>query len=114
MNIPKELQELRANIEDLRSKYQEVKAMPGEMDNDKMKMMEEDMMRMMNYTHSRITYLEDAFYKYQWDHSKGHLPQVNSPSQMEHCLDILGLGGDYQVHKPMISMASEKYGFEVK
>lgn len=105
MNIPKELQELRANVENLSKKYKEIKAMPeSEMpkDHDKMKEMEDMMMSMMDYTHSRISYLENDVYSWFAEHEKNHLPNPTTPSDMQHCLDALGLAKDYDVKKRTI------------
>lgn len=118
MNIPKELQELRASVENLTKKYKEMRAMP-EMDmpdDDKMGKMKRDMedmmISMMNYTHSRISYLENAFYDYETVHQKGHLPPILGAGKMEECLKTMGLDKDYEVYKPMVAAASAKYGFE--
>ncbi len=114
-NIPKELQELRANVETLTKKYQEIKAMPpeGSDHNDKMRDMEDMIFRIAGYIHDRISYLENDFYDYQWNHSKGHFPPVKGAAKMTECLKTLGLDKDYEVYKPMIAAASDKYGFEV-
>lgn len=121
MTIPKELQELRSNVETLTKKYKEIKAMPMPEDDDKMEEMmdkrmreTEDMMfRLVGYVHERISYLEDGFYSYADVHGKGHLPAIMGAGKMEKCLKTMGLDEDYQVMKPMIAAASEKYGFEL-
>ena len=117
MNIPKELQELRANVEELVKKYKEIKGSPDEMGpnhDDKMKDMEDMMFRMISYVHSRISYLENDIYGYMGSHQKGHLPPILGAGKMEDCLKTMGLSDDYQVYKPMIAAASEKYGLEIK
>ena len=116
MNIPKELQELRANTEELVKKYKEVRAaMPSDVSpgpDNRMQDMEDMMFRMVSYIHSRINNLEDGFYNWTWEHSKGHIPPISGVSKMEAALETLGLKGDYEVKKPMITAASTKYGFE--
>lgn len=109
-NVPKELLELRANVENLTKKYKEVKAMPDSGEHDKMSELEDMMFRSISYIHDRISYVENSFYDYQWSHSKGHLPGIPGAEKMESALKVLGLGGDYEVWKPMITSASEKFG----
>jgi hypothetical protein len=53
----------------------------------------------------RVSYLADAFYNHIYN---GHLPPMKTPSQMEHALDVLGVGNDYQIYKPILSIASNK------
>ena len=116
MNIPKELQELRADVDQLVNKYKEVRAISPETtpNHDQMKDLEDLIFRMTQYTHERINKLEDRIYEYMYIHSKGHIPPVSGTDKMENVLKILLLDKDYQVFKPMIAAASAKYGFEVK
>lgn len=121
MNIPKELQVLRANVDELVKKYKETKAQPittsdNSQPNNSQQIQDlEDMLfRMVGFLHQRISGLEDGFYNYTWDHSVGHIPKIVGASKMEACLKTLGLEGDYQVRKPMIAAASTQYGFDLK
>lgn len=125
MNIPKELQELRANIDLLTKKYKEATAMPikeTEKDHDvelkHKKSMEEEtremMMEMIGYVHQRIGMLENEFYAYLYDHMKNHPPHLKTASQMMNYLKMCGMSDDYEVIKPKITVASQKYGFDIK
>ncbi len=123
MTIPKELQELRASITTLTDKYKQIKA-AKEVKADGMEMekegecrcdeLEDIMFQLIGYVHNRISYLEDGFYTYAYEHQKGHLPAIMGAGKMEECLKTMGLEKDYQVMKPMIAAASEKYGFKLK
>ena len=102
MNIPKELQELRANVEELVKKYKEIKGSPDEMGpnhDDKMKDMEDLMWQMISKVRQRISYVEDGFYDWTYSHVQNHLPNPSTPSDMQMCLDNLGLAKDYDVKK---------------
>lgn len=116
MNIPKELQELRANTEELVKKYKEIKAMPSDVVspdyNNRMQDMKDMIFNMISYLHTRINNLEDGFYQYKWDHAQNHLPNPSTPSDMQTALDNLGLAKDFEVKKRAI-YASTKCGFEV-
>lgn len=122
MNIPKELQDLRASIEILTNKYKEVKA-TKKVKADGIEMEKEDdcckclcdelentLFQLVNYIHSRISYLENSFYAYEYEHSEGHLPKIKTASDMKRALDVLGLADDYEVKKQVI-YANDKYGF---
>lgn len=106
-NLPKELQEIRANVDILVKKYQKIKAdMPATPDscNDDthdqmMNDMQDTMYKMISYVHQRISNLEDTFYNYKSDHAQNHLPNPSTPSDMQMCLDALGLSKDYDVKK---------------
>lgn len=113
-NIPKELQELRANVEILNKKYKEIRAEMPENHDNKMRDMEDLMWQLISRVHERISYVEDGFYNYTYQHSVGHIPAIAGAGQMEDCLKTLGLNKDYQVYKPMIAAASTKYGFDIK
>ncbi len=106
MNIPKELQELRANTEELVKKYKEVRAaMPSDVSpgpDNRMQDMEDMMFRMVSYIHSRINNLEDGFYNWASEHMTNHLPNPSTPSDMQAALDNLGLAKDYDVKKRTI------------
>ena len=159
MNIPKELQELRAEVETLIKKYKEVRGLqltklpsprpfrpskppngsldklsssppfkssvapgdvtqvdPNEPDEDDQRFQElEDLLfQLVSNVHRRINGMEDSFYNYTYDHGRGHLPKILGSEKMSACLKTLGLDGDYEVWKPMITAASTQYGFEIK
>lgn len=115
MNIPKELQELRANTEELVKKYKEIKAMSPESIspdyNNRMQDIEELIFDLISRVHSRISYLEDRFYDWTYAHMQNHLPNPSNPSDMQTALDNLGLAKDFDVKKRTI-YASTKCGFE--
>ena len=100
MTIPKELQELRANVETLTQKYKEVKAQDP---NCPLGELEDLLFRLISGVHNRISYLEDGFYDWAYDHqSNGHLPKILGAGKMEKALDKLGLSDDYDVRKPVV------------
>jgi hypothetical protein len=119
MNIPKELQELRANTEELVKKYKEIKALSPENSHESDKRIsdiEDIIFRMVSYIHTRINNLEDGFYQWMWDHAgfqSGHLPPIKGAEKMENALKVLGLDKDYDVKKPMVMAASTQYGLEI-
>lgn len=114
MNIPKELQELRANTEELIKQYKEIKAIPldnnSEHDN-KIRDIEDMIFRMISYVHTRINSLENGFYDFSYTHLTNHLPNPATPSDMQTALNNLGLAKDFDVKKRTI-YASVQYGFE--
>lgn len=125
MNIPKELQELRANVDSLLKQYKEIKAQPissidpnaepdDTTEDPRLAQLEDLIFNLVGYVHQRVTNLENAFYDYGYTHQQGHFPAVKSPSQMEAALKTLGLDKDYIVAKPTISVANKVYGFEIK
>lgn len=58
--------------------------------------------RRLDYVHERI----DRSFKMQAEHRRGHLPPINSPSQMQGALKSIGIGDDYEVKKGVITVAS--------
>ncbi len=69
----------------------------------------QEMQYQMNWIWSELDYIENAFYKHV---SSGHLPPINGAEKMQNALTALGLGGDYEVQKPVI-YASKTDSFEV-
>ena len=114
-NIPKELQELRANVEIVAKQYQYIKAASTESvpsHDCKVVEIQDLIFRIAGYIHDRISYLENDFYKWTWKHETNHLPNPATPSDMQTALDNLGLSKDFEVKKKTI-YASEKFGFEM-
>jgi hypothetical protein len=79
--------------------------------------MEEMRTQMMNEMYSAFSSImkyvysvEDQLWSYQSQHAKGHLPPIKGASQMQSVLETLGMDGDYEVYKPVISVASTKKG----
>lgn len=58
------------------------------------------------YLQEEISYVLQLFR----DHMKGHLPKIKSTSQMKTALEALGLEDEYEVMKPIISVANKKTG----
>jgi hypothetical protein len=80
-------------------------------EDDKHEMMMEmqDMVwRAVSNVHDRIDYLSSAMSEYCYEHSKGHIPAIKSPSQMQKVLKVLDMDGDYVVRIPEVSIASVK------
>jgi hypothetical protein len=66
----------------------------------------DSMSRMWNYAYQ----IQSSFYNYASEHAKGHLPPIKTASQMEKCLKSMGMENDYQVYKPVLSVANTKRG----
>jgi hypothetical protein len=139
MNIPKELQELRSGVDTLMAQYKEkkenlVKARqvvaqpltntdpqvsepePNE-DNpieDLRNDLEDLIYQLVGSVHQRCGYMENSMYNYMDTHAKGHLPPIQGADKMQTALKVLNLDGDYQVNKPCISAAKDKYGFQIQ
>jgi hypothetical protein len=50
------------------------------------------------YINDRIDYLARAFY----EHTENHIPNPQTPSQMQQAIDAMGMGEDYEVKKRTI------------
>jgi len=77
----------------------------------------EEMDRSISYVYDHMNYKFDAvreemgyFMKILQNHMKGHLPNVKSNEQLSKAIKALGLEGEYEVYKPMISVANKKTG----
>ena len=57
-----------------------------------------------NWIWSEVAYLENAFYKHA---SNGHLPPIVGADKLQKALEILGVGGDYEVRKSVIYAATK-------
>ncbi len=66
----------------------------------------QEMQYQFNWVWAEIDYIENAFYQHV---SNGHLPAINGAEKMEKALTALGIGGDYEVKKPVV-YANTKYG----
>ena len=56
----------------------------------------------MDYLWRLISSLSDDFYRYQQEHSEGHLPKILGAEKMENALESLGIDRDYEVKKPIV------------
>ena len=89
------------------SNCEEVKSSCDEEDVDKkiysaLSEFAEYFMREMQWQVNWLTSEIDYLYSMMYEHKQGHLPKVNSPSQMEAALKVLGLDGDYDVMKKVV------------
>lgn len=103
----KKLKELQQAFAAAQKKFQESKAYGpdcSEQDTN------EALCSMFQNLSDRISYIAESFWDYTYEHSKGHIPPINSVSGMEKALKVLGLADDYDVYKPMISVAREARG----
>ena len=102
----KKLQELEESFAVLMQDLKKVKAdgMDQGME-DKMQYMMDALSRVYANLSDRISYLSEAFYQYTYQHQQGHIPPIKSTSMMQKALKALGMDGDYEVAKPMISVA---------
>lgn len=53
----------------------------------------------LSYLHKRVNENENNFYDFVRSHTKNHLPNPSTPSDMEGALKSLGLLKDYEVEK---------------
>ena len=58
-----------------------------------------EMQYQMNWLWAEISYLRNSFYQHV---DNGHLPPIKGAEKMEKALTALGIGGDYEVKKPVI------------
>lgn len=74
-----------------------------------------DMYYLINSLRQYMYQQDDASYAKWNDHSKGHLPNAKTPSQMEKALKVLGMDQDYSVARPTIYATRTNAGlkFEV-
>lgn len=91
-----------------------LKESKGQENHSPMEAMRDEMMERMygalNYVHERISGVEDTLWEFRSQHLKGHLPNPKTPTQMERALKGLGLQDEFEVVKPMISVASTRQG----
>lgn len=106
MNL-EQMQETLAKVKTGLDKLKESAGEMNEMDKMRMEMMD-SMYYALDYVHSRVNDLDDRFYNWSSTHMKGHIPAAKTASQMQHCLDVLGMDGDYNVMKPNIVMSAIK------
>lgn len=97
------LKELRASIE---ATFQKMKA--EGMGDEKYEMC----MDALGFVYRYVAAVEEELYAYRQKHQVGHLPQIKGAGKMTDVLKKLGMDGDYEVHKPMISVANTNKGLE--
>ena len=118
----KKLEELRQAMASLQSEMENLKGKakgedPMQPYNDHVNMMMQQMHNMRAY----MDMMADDMYarhnssdKRHADHLQGHLPPAKTPTQMKACLKALGMDSDYEVKKPVITVAKSKWGYEVE
>jgi len=62
----------------------------------------------LSWMNQRIDYLAKALY----EHKEGHLPNPQTPSQMQTAIETLGMGEDYEVKKRTIYASYEGKSLE--
>jgi len=67
-----------------------------------------EMQYQVNWLWAEIQYISSRFYA----HQEGHLPPIKGADKMEKALNTLGIGGDYEVIKPVV-YARANGGLEV-
>lgn len=67
----------------------------------------------LDYIHQRINRMEDSFYNYTYEHSKGHPMALKTASNVEKYLKACGMDNDYNVQKPVVWVASSNRGDEI-
>lgn len=65
-----------------------------------------EMQYQLNWVWSEIDWLANRLYKHE---TNGHLPPINGAEKMQKALDALGIGGDYEIQKPIV-YASTRLG----
>ena len=109
---PEKYQELHKKLTDSHKKLQEsIAAVASDCeDDDKMKAIYGEMEYMFRYLMGELDYVASTMFEFKQEHMKGHLPAISSPSAMENALAALGIGGDYEVSRPSISVAKTRNG----
>jgi len=74
----------------------------------------EAMKEMMQSVVQYIYGIEDMIYKMHTEHRKGHIPPITSPGKMQKVLKALGVDDDYEVAKPLITIANTKQGMLIE
>jgi len=64
----------------------------------------QEMQYQMNWVWAELDYLAQSLY----NHQKGHLPPINGAEKMQKALDVLGIGSDYEVQKPIVWVQASK------
>lgn len=105
----KETQKLRESIADCQKKFQELKG-DGLSEDPRF----EALYNNLGYIIKYIYQVEDSLWNYRIEHAKGHLPQIKGAGKMQKALKTLGMEDDYEVTKPMISVANSKRGIIVE
>lgn len=112
--MSKELNELKAQILASQEALKQVKA--NGLETEKDQVVENVVRNISNYLDHiwrYVGYLEQDLYEFKSKHTVGHLPPIKTASDMQNALNILGIGDDYEVYKPTISVAKRKYGVEI-
>lgn len=96
---------------------EEIKSVKANMDKiadpdmmEKMQGFMEAIRNAIHYVHERIDDIQEDAWTFRREHTTNHLPNPKSASQMETCLKVLGLHEDYEVRKPIITMAKTRQG----
>lgn len=106
-----ELKKLRESIASVEAKLKlkQIKADGGQPCDDGDE--EKEMMKQMMHDMARYMYaMEDDMRKMYDNHKMGHLPPVKGPGMMKKILKALGMDEDYEVQKPVITVASTSRG----
>lgn len=107
------IKELTTAFAKVSDKIQEMKA-NGEDKSEYNKFIIEDLIYMTRNLSERISYVADAMYEYQYQHSKGHPLPLKTASQMKAYLKACEMSDDYNVEKPTIYVsASARKGLQI-
>jgi len=106
-----ELKKLREGIASCQAKLQP-KQSKADMDEDDQE--KEFMKQMVNNIADYIFAIENQMYKMHQNHQIGHLPAIKSPGKMQKALKTLGVDDDYEVAKPLITIANTKQGMLIE
>lgn len=109
----------RAFCEETQSKCKKEKAMGEEVEEeDDENEMYEILDAMSQYFAQRfdlclkyIYELEEAIWKHKHD---GHIPPIHGAEKMKNALNALGIGGDYEVSKPVVWVSAKNGGREME
>jgi hypothetical protein len=106
--LKKELESLKQSVASAQTQYNETKASPSDMQDEKMQRMCNQMDSLANYVgyvHSYASRVEDALS--QHCSTANHIPPISGPGMMRKVLKALGMDSDYEVKSRMI-YASDK------
>lgn len=117
MDKNKELQEIKAKLEQSDKTFKQIRADMGEDKNNEIYWRCMDSCyAMLNDLRGYIYSVEDNFYKTMDNHTAGHLPKIQGAEKMQNALETLGLDGDYEIQKPTLYIRASRQGnkeFEV-
>jgi hypothetical protein len=107
MNGHQSLQEIKANLDNLDTKFNEMKAVYA----DSPSPSSDITSQIWNICYDMVSSLRKYVYRVEdalYEHKKGHLPPILGAERMNRALEAVGLDGDYKA-EPKEIYANSKY-----